>query len=109
MISRRRNHRPDGTEIALANFALTFAKALLVFCVALFLLIDPKPSNDGVKPKAEYLISVDWMGKDNDDVDTWVRTPDGSRVSYTAREANVVYLERDDLGNNCSATTNDGQ
>lgn len=105
---RRRRH--DSTEIALANFAITFAKALLVFCVVLFLLISNKANKDGVKPDAEYLITVDWSStKGAYDVDTWLRLPDGGRVGYSNREDGVVFLERDDLGTDCHATTDDGR
>lgn len=97
--------RHDGIELALANFSLTFAKALLVFCVVLFVMISP-PAKDGTKPKAEFLITVDWIG--SYDVDTWTRLPDGTRVSFKNRESGVVFLERDDLGNGCVVTGSGG-
>jgi hypothetical protein len=104
-------HRPhqDGVEIALANFSLTFAKALLVFCVVLFIMIAPQAGRDGTKPKAEYLITVDWSGVGKYDVDTWVKLPNGTRVNYHNKESGVVFLERDDLGNACDQTTQAGQ
>lgn len=95
-----------GVEAALTNFSLTFAKALLVFCVVLFLLISPKQGKDGTKPKAEYLITVDWGGSIRYDVDLWVRQPNGSTVYFANKESGVVFLERDDLGQDCAATTN---
>jgi hypothetical protein len=97
-----RDHR---TEVALTNFALTFAKALLVFCVILFILISSK-ANDGVKPKAEYLITVDWVGRY--DVDTHLRLPDGTRVNFQNKESGIVFLERDDLGNACAVNSSTG-
>lgn len=103
MIRRRRQ---DGVEAALTNFSLTFAKALLVFCMVLFLMVNPQQGKDGVKPKAEYLITIDWLGTMRYDVDLWVRQPNGSTVYFQNREAGVVFLERDDLGQDCAATTN---
>ena len=99
---RRYRELHDGSEIALCNFALTFAKALLVFCVMLFMLITPE-AKDGSKPKAEFLITVDWLGKY--DVDTWLRLPDGSRVNYQNKESGIAFLERDDLGTSCEQST----
>ena len=106
-----RRFRPshDGTEIAITNFALTFAKALLVFCVVLFILINPEQGSDGTKPKAEFLITVDWTGAGKYDVDTWLRLPDGSRVNFQNKESGIAFLERDDLGNTCDATTSGGK
>jgi hypothetical protein len=102
-------HRHNGTEIALANFALTFAKALLVLCVVMFVLINPIQTKDGSKPKAEYLISVEWSSTGRYDVDTWTQIPDGRKVSYQAKEKGIVFLERDDLGNDCDSTTINGK
>ena len=88
--------------MAMSNFALTFAKALLVFSVMLFMLITPE-AKDGTKPKAEFLITVDWRGRY--DVDTWMRLPDGSRISYQNKESGIAFLERDDLGISCEQAT----
>jgi hypothetical protein len=106
-----RRFRPahDTTEMAIANFALTFAKALLVFCVVLFMLINPQQGQDGVKPKAEFLITVDWPGDGRNDVDTWLRLPNGSRINFQNRESGIAYLERDDLGNDCMDTTDNAK
>ena len=106
---RRYRYSHNGSETALCNFALTFAKALLVFCVVLFLMISPHQQSDGSKPKAEYLITVDWTSNGKYDVDTWTRLPNGRRVNFTNKEAEVVFLERDDLGNDCDTTTNSGR
>lgn len=100
---RRRRGHDQGVETALANFSITFAKALLVFCVPLILLISPAAkTQDGSKPKAEALISIEWSGKFGYDVDMWMRTPDGSLVWYGNKEAGGVFLERDDLGTDCN-------
>lgn len=99
MSMRRRRLKHDDTETALANFALTFAKALLVFCVILFLLIaPPKKEEDGIKPKMEYLISMTWATNVDADVDIWLRDPDGNIIWYGNKEAGLVNLERDDMG-----------
>jgi hypothetical protein len=94
-----RRHKKDDTEAALANFALTFAKALLVFCVVMFVMISPQQKkDDGIKPKAEYIISVTWPVDLDYDVDVWVRDPDDKVVWYGGKEKDFLNLERDDLG-----------
>jgi len=95
----RRRRRHDDTEIALANFSLTFAKALLVFCVILFVMINPaKKDSDGVKPKIEYLITLSWPKDLDYDVDIWIKDPDGQIIYYDKKEVGFLNLERDDLG-----------
>ena len=74
---RRHRRRHSGTETAVTNFSLTFAKAMLVFCVVLCVLINPQQGQDGVKPKAEFLISVDWQGDGKYDVEYRVKQRDG--------------------------------
>lgn len=95
----RRRHKHDDTEVALANFALTFAKALLVFCVILFVMINPaEKKTDGVKPKIEYLVTMSWPKELDYDVDIWIRDPDGNILYYDKKEVGFLNLERDDLG-----------
>ena len=111
---RRRHSRHQGshddTEAALANFALTFAKALLVFCVVMFLMISPESKkSDGIKPKMEYMISIEWPGDKNYDVDTWVQNPDGKTLMFNNREVNFMTLERDNLGYNSNTVEVNGQ
>lgn len=95
-----RRRRQDDTEVALANFALTFAKALLVFLTVLMLLIAPvRLDEPGIRPKAELILMVQWPGDLDHDVDVWVRDPDGLIVYFGNREAGFMALDRDDLGN----------
>lgn len=107
---RRRRKRHDDTEIALANFALTFAKALLVFCVILFVMINPsKKDSDGVKPKIEYLITLNWPKELDYDVDIWIKDPDGNIIYYDKKEVGFLNLERDDLGSKNNSAQIDGK
>ena len=101
---RRRwgRQQKDDTETALANFALTFAKALLVFCVIMFVMIsENKKTEDGIKPKVEAMISVSWNKDAKIDVDTWMRNSEGGIIYYMNKENGVLFLDRDDLGDQC--------
>lgn len=105
----RRRHRRDDTEVALANFALTFAKALLVFCVILFIMVNPnQKKEDGIKPKIEYLITIDWPKDLNYDVDIWIKDPSGKILYYDDKEVDFLNLERDDLGKKNNTVDIDG-
>jgi hypothetical protein len=107
---RRRFRRHDDTETALANFALTFAKALLVFSVMLFLMINPQQQKtDGVRPKLEYLMTMDWPVDLDYDVDVWVRDPNGNILYYSNKEVGFLVLERDDLGKKNNTVMVNGQ
>jgi hypothetical protein len=96
---RKRRSGSHDAETALANFALTFAKALLVVFVVLMALISPnRRSTDGIRPNAEFVIMASWPGDRNIDVDLWVRDPRGNIVYYANREAGFLALDRDDIG-----------
>jgi hypothetical protein len=96
---RSRRRKVDDTADAITNFALTFAKAVLVTCFALFLMISPEQKkDDGVKPKMEFMITMEWATELNYDVDIWMRDPDGKMLYYSNKEVGFLNLERDDLG-----------
>jgi hypothetical protein len=96
---RSRRRKMDDTADAITNFALTFAKAVLVTCFALFLMISPEEKkDDGVKPKMEFMITMEWATELNYDVDIWIRDPNGNVMYYQNKEVGFLNLERDDLG-----------
>jgi hypothetical protein len=103
-VRRWTRQKHDDTETALANFALTFAKALLVFCVILFVMItDDQKKEDGITPKVEAVIMVEWPSAAKVDVDTWMRDPEGRILYYENKEVGIVFLDRDDRGVDCIA------
>lgn len=71
---------------------------VFLFIIA-FILINPPVKKSDAPKKAEYLVIVDWDPNMNDDVDTWIRDPNGITVSFTNKEGGLMNLEKDDLGN----------
>lgn len=68
-----------------------------LFLVAL-LFINPKADQAKVDKQAEYIITATWPQNLADDIDLWMRGPAGRTVSYLAKEAGWLTLERDDRG-----------
>jgi len=68
-----------------------------LFLVSL-LFINPVADSAKVDKQAEYIISAVWPEQLKDDIDLWMRTPVGHTVSYLAKEAGWLHLERDDRG-----------
>ena len=75
---------------ALLGFVLMFVLA--------FLLINPVARSGAVDPKAEILITLGWPDGLADDVDLYVEDPAGELVWFRRREAGLMHLDRDDLG-----------
>lgn len=99
MIKRRstdnaRFKSTTGLNDLLFNLLVGF---VFLFVIA-FLLINPPTKKEDAPKKAEYLIIIEWDESSNDDVDLWVRGPDGTTVSFTGKTGGLLNLEKDDLG-----------
>jgi heme-degrading monooxygenase HmoA len=68
-----------------------------LFIIA-FILINPIQKKQDVPKKAEFMVVIEWPSKFNDDIDLWVKSPDGKTVSFVKKEAGIMNLEKDDLG-----------
>lgn len=51
-----------------------------------------------IETAGKYAVIVTWPDKNRDDVDTYVRDPDGKIVYFNMREPGFMHLERDDRG-----------
>jgi hypothetical protein len=82
-----------------------------VFCFIVALLaMNPKALKAGDIPsKAEYIVNVSWPDRNPNDIDTWVQDPGGNLVWFRAREAGLMYLDRDDRGDANDAIVINGQ
>lgn len=91
---RRRSDPGLGFTDLLFNALLGF---VVMFILAL-LLINPVARSGAVDPKAEILITLSWPDGLADDVDLYVEDPAGELVWFRHREAGLMHLDRDDLG-----------
>ncbi len=78
----------------LFNILLGFV--FLFFLTILF--INPITKLGNVNLKAEYIITIEWKERLPDDVDIWVKDPNGEIVSYLKKDAGWLHLDRDDRG-----------
>ena len=78
---------------------------LCVLAVVICSVAASKAKTDGVKPKAEILISADWPLADDVDVDLWVVGPERKPVFYGSRQVGCADLDRDSLGFSTSKIT----
>ena len=78
----------------LFNILLGFV--FLFFLTILF--INPRTKLGNVNLKAEYIITIEWKESLPDDVDIWVKDPNGEIVSYLKKDAGWLHLDRDDRG-----------
>ena len=73
----------------------------LLLCILSVVIVAVAPAKvkvDGLKPKAEFLITADWRVELDSDVDLWIVGPEKKPVFYGSREAGCASLDRDSLG-----------
>ena len=88
--------------------AIWIGLADLLLCILSVVIVVVAPSRakvDGVKPKAEFLITADWKVELDSDVDLWVVGPEKKPVFYGSREVGCASLDRDSLGYSTSLIT----
>ena len=90
----KRHFRFDPFTDLLFNILLAFT--FLFFITILF--INPITKFGNINMKAEYIITVDWNNNLPDDIDLWVKDPNGEIVSYLKKDAGWLHLDRDDQG-----------
>ena len=91
---RRSNHVGIGFTDLLFNALLGF----VVMFVLAVLLINPIAKSGAVDAKAEFLITLSWPEGRREDVDLYVQDHAGEMVWFRSREAGLMHLDRDDLG-----------
>jgi hypothetical protein len=80
----------------------------LLLCILSVVIVAVAPTKakvDGLKPKAEFLITADWKVELDSDVDLWVVGPERKPIFYGSREVGCASLDRDSLGFSTSKIT----
>jgi hypothetical protein len=83
----------------LAALFLAFVDTLVCALIyALAAITSAHAKVDGVKPKAEFLIQMDYDINRDVDLDLWVVGPTRKPVFYASRQVGCAELDRDSLG-----------
>lgn len=80
----------------------------LLLCIVSIVIVSVAPTRsktDGIKPKAEYLISADWNVMLDSDVDLWIVNPSRKPIFYGSRQVGCADLDHDSLGLQTSLIT----
>ena len=104
MIRRRAENLKSSTAFQDLLFLLLCGVTIL--WVLSFLLINPVAKQHDIETPAEIMITMDWADHSNDDIDLWLRQPNGDIVYFGKKNVGIAHLERDDLGllNDCTLT-----
>lgn len=94
----RRSKRDYSSWAAFTDLLFNLLIGFVYLFVLAFILINPITKKSDAPVKAEYMIILEWDETVNDDIDLWVRGPDGTIVSFFKSSFNYLNLEKDDLG-----------
>lgn len=90
-------HKYNSFQAFLDLLFCTLIGFMVMFIIA-FMAMNFNKQTKNVDAKAEYIITVSWEKKSNDDVDTWLEDPEGNFIWYQRREDGLMHLDRDDIG-----------
>lgn len=84
-----------------ANMALQDIVMILLISflfIIIFMKVEQKKDDTTIKTKAEFVITVEWDEKTDNDIDTWLKDPQGNIVFYKDKEVGIMHIDRDDRG-----------
>lgn len=90
--------RRQRSELGFTDLLFNALLGFVVMFVIAFLLINPVAETGAVDNKAEFLITLLWPDGRREDLDLYVADPEGRMVWFRRREAGLMHLDRDDLG-----------
>src|SRR5919106_665451 len=90
--------RRSGIGLGFTDLLFNALLGFVVMFVLAYLMINPIARTGAVDPKAEFLITLTWPDGRPEDVDLYVEDPAANLVWFRQREAGLMHLDRDDLG-----------
>ena len=97
-MSNSRRHRSYGSQVAFIDLLFNTLVGFVFLFVMAFILINPVAKKSNVELNAEFIITMKWPKKAEDDVDLWVRDPLGNTAGFKSKDVGLMSLDRDDLG-----------
>ena len=89
--------RQYGSSTAFNDLLFNLVVGFVFLFVIAFILINPPTKKADIPTKAEYIFIIEWDSESADDIDLWVRDPNGITVSFTRKEGGLLNLEKDSL------------
>lgn len=92
--------RPDGSMISFLDVVLNSCLCFMFLLAIALATMSLKQANGEVeKPKAEFLVTVEWDPNRDADVDTWLQTPNGEILFFRKKSNEYAHIDHDDTGN----------
>ena len=86
------------SNVAFTDLLFNIVVGLAFLFLLAFILMNPVSKEKDVEEKSDFIIVMTWDDESGDDIDLWVRDPQGNIVSFRNRGVGIMHLDRDDLG-----------
>lgn len=72
--------------------------SVTVMFMVILLILKTEVSKPAVEDKNRLIVTTDWKGSSDFDIDLWIRDPAGRHVGYSKKKGEGIVLQRDDTG-----------
>ena len=97
------------STVAFTDLLFNVLVGFVFLFVIAFILINPIAKKSNIIVPAEYMIVLTWPDENDDDIDIWMRDPNGEIIGYQKKDNGVMHLDRDDIGSANDKIDIDGQ
>jgi len=87
-----------GSNISFIDMLFNINMLFFLLLIIAIIQINPKAKQNDVESKAEMMVVMNWPDNNPNDVDLWIKTPEGQHIGFSNRENSYIHLERDDRG-----------
>lgn len=90
--------RRYSSNLAFVDLLFNLLVGFTSLFVIAFLLINPIAKNGVVDPPIRFMVEMSWDDTSHNDMDLYVKGPDGKSVFYSHKANGYITLKRDDIG-----------
>lgn len=97
--------RKNDTSLAFNDMLFCVLICFFMMLIITVTMIRPESKNAEIELKAEFIITMTWPDESKDDVDLFVKMPNGEVVNFENKSKAFAELDRDDLGRRSDTVT----
>ena len=101
--------RRYSSNLAFVDLLFNLLVGFTSLFVIAFLLINPIAKNGVVDPPIRFMIELSWDDESHNDMDLYLKGPDGKTVFYSHKANGYITLKRDDIGAQSDTFTLNGK
>ena len=90
--------RKYSSNLAFVDLLFNLLVGFTSLFIIAFLMINPVSQTGQTTPPVKMFVEIEWDSELTQDIDLFVRGPNGNVVYYANKDGGYVVLQRDDLG-----------